>query len=107
MLTSRSLSFMADGATAPDAWQVIGTNTAGVDTGVVLSSGTDEALHTLNAAGFRYLDVSATDGNVLLRELNADVAVPEPASLVLLGTALLGLGVLRRRELIGTAVGNL
>jgi hypothetical protein len=98
-LTSLSLSFRADSTTSPDAWQVIATNTAGSDTGTTVLSGADEALHTLSTGGDRYLDISATAGNILLSELNANVAAaPEPASLAVLGAALVGLGVVRLRR---------
>jgi hypothetical protein len=92
--TSFALSFMANSATSPDEWQVCVTNTAGSDTCASPITGTDEVVHTINTAGDRYIDFSAVRGNVLLAELSVDppaAAAPEPASLALLGTALIGL----------------
>jgi hypothetical protein len=93
-------TILMDSTTSPDVWSIYETNTAGSMTGgSTVLSGSDELTHNISATD-TYLDFTATTGNVLLSSLSfTTAATPEPSSLVLLGSGILGLaGAVRRKQ---------
>jgi hypothetical protein len=78
------LSFAANSTTSPEKWEVFGSNTAGTigitsllscDSSLV---STCESMQSINATGFKFLDVTADNGNVLLAHFDGPVTVPGP-----------------------------
>jgi len=80
-----------------EGFSIIGTNSAGtLAGGSTLAGETDGGTDTVtvNFAGFQFVDITATAGNVLL----GSVSTPEPSTYLLMGTGLLMLGMLVRRK---------
>ncbi|MEO7145916.1 MAG: PEP-CTERM sorting domain-containing protein, partial [Bryobacteraceae bacterium] len=87
----------------PDAWAIFGTNTAGIlPTGTPVEFGAFQGATPNFTVSTKYLDITETTSgrtpNVLLNSLNVTSSTPEPATFGLIGAALAGLGLLRRKK---------
>ncbi len=97
-LQGLTISFVMDSSTGDDAWKVFESSSASATSGSSTVTGTNESSHSITiTSGMKYLDFTATGGNVLLSSISY-TATPEPLSLALTGSGLLGLFLLRRRR---------
>jgi hypothetical protein len=99
--TSINMSFATNSTTGIDAWQVFGTNTPGTLAGATsILTGNTEGPQTLVGVlgNFRFLDVTATAGDILINELDNNINVPLPGAIWMFGAGLGGLGLLMRRR---------
>jgi len=104
-LQGLTISFVMNSSTSPDAWKVFESSSAFATSGSSTVTGTDENSHSITiASGMKYLDFTATGGNVLLSSISY-TATPEPLSLGLTGSGLLGLFLLRRRKAGSAKIG--
>jgi PEP-CTERM motif len=84
--------------TSGDSWRVFGSNSA-TSLGAQLPGliGFDELTSHLLPTGFDFFNFQSVTGNVLVGSISGNqAAIPEPATLTILGAALFGLGLVRR-----------
>jgi hypothetical protein len=84
--------------TGGDSWRVFGSNSA-TSLGTQLPGliGFDELTSHLLPTGFDFFNFQSVTGNVLVGSISGNqAAIPEPATLSILGAALFGLGLVRR-----------
>jgi len=83
-----------------ESWNIFGSNTAGT-LGTLLQGGTTDFPNAFalvaGANGFNYISVQAGAFNVLLSTLSGNVNVPEPATLLILGSGLAIAAISRKR----------
>jgi hypothetical protein len=97
-LEGLTISFIMNSSTGSDAWKVFESNSQFATSGSSTVTGSDENSHSITiGSNMKYLDFTATGGNVLLNSISY-TATPEPLSLALTGSGLLGLVLLRRRK---------
>ena len=97
-LQGLTISSIMNSSTGSEAWKVFESSTGSATTGTSIMTGSDENSHSITiGSGIKYLDFTATSGNVLLNSITY-TSTPEPLTLALTGSGLLGLALLRRRR---------
>ena len=96
-LIGTQLTIVMGSTTNGEAWSFFASNSALATSGTAVMSGSNENSFTFTPT-LKYLDVTSTNGNVLLSSLSYTQSTPEPVSFALVGTGLLGVFFIRRRK---------
>jgi len=96
-LIGTQLTIVMGSTTDGEAWSFFASNSALATSGTAVMSGSNENSFTFTPT-LKYLDVTSTNGNVLLSSLSYTQSAPEPVSFALVGSGLLGVFLIRRRK---------
>ncbi len=98
-LIGTTLTFSMESISGSDAYSAFSSGSALATSGTAVVTGTTATSFTFTPTAQRfYLDFTATGGNVLLDSVTYTASTPEPISLALTGSGLLGLFLIRRRR---------